>query len=798
VPVLPKDYSKTPQELVTEFWDKYFSKKPGKVTSVFPRSLYASLLPPPNTRGSHKGVNAAESYEKAAKQCREEVARIVRECNRTNEKFTDADFDIEADQLARNCLNGLTTDENDSPGSVHRLDWIFEKPEFTKEGYSSSDIKQGCAGNCWWLAAVASIAHRKDLMNKICVARNEECGVYGFVFYRDGEWISTVVDDNLYLKSKDFGADYDVYDPNLKKAKDWRKANQTGSEALYFGQCSDPNETWLPLMEKAYAKVHGDYSAISGGFSGEGIEDMTGGVSTTVISNRVLSKDKLWKELACSDGDLVFACGADRKGWADEKAGLALGHAYSILKATEEVDEDGNKVRLVQIRNPWGERGWSGLGEWNGPWSDGSKEWTPYWLKKLKHQFGDDGVFWMAYEDMLETFQMLDRTRVFDEKWTVVQQWTSVNVGWVAGYLTTKFIIEVKKAGTVVVVLNQLDERYFQGLEGQYTFNLHFLLQKEGGDEHICRVRPAHDWERRQVSCEVNLEPGRYEVLPKITVTRDTSKPMVEDVIAKYADENPVKLRQIGMLYDLAHAKGGIPDEDEEVNKKKEEKKKKEELKKLKKERKKQKEKEKRRKEKREAAAAAAVAAAEAAAAAVAAVAAASETKTEEKSADSAKEENKEEDKFEDAVEKPKEEEAKADDKKDEKKDEKEQEKKEEKKEEPKDEKKEEPTKAADEPAAKSEEKKEDEKKEAAAEEKPAVPTVVEEEDDSDDDEEEEEEEETPEPPVDGRIPWNAVCVIGLRVYSQDKDITIEAVKTKNDEEGATLVVDSHAAGATL
>lgn len=77
-------------------------------------------------------------------------------------------------------------------------------------------------------------------------------------------------------------------------------------------------------------------------------------------------------------------------------------------------------------------------------------------LKKLKHQFGDDGVFWMAYEDMLETFQMLDRTRVFDEKWTVVQQWTSVNVGWVAGYLTTKFIIEVKKAGTVVVVLNQV------------------------------------------------------------------------------------------------------------------------------------------------------------------------------------------------------------------------------------------------------------------------------------------------------------------------------------------------------
>ncbi|MDA4131973.1 MAG: calpain family cysteine protease [Thaumarchaeota archaeon] len=107
-------------------------------------------------------------------------------------------------------------------------------------------------------------------------------------------------------------------------------------------------------------------------------------------------------------------------------------------------------------RNPWGERSWSGVGEWNGPWSDGSKEWTPYWLKKLNHTFGDDGVFWMAYEDMLETFMFLHRTRLFDEKWTVVQQWTNVNIAWVTGYLQTKFLIEVKKAGMVVIVLSQV------------------------------------------------------------------------------------------------------------------------------------------------------------------------------------------------------------------------------------------------------------------------------------------------------------------------------------------------------
>jgi hypothetical protein len=183
------------------------------------------------------------------------------------------------------------------------------------------------------------------------------------------------------------------------------------------------------LLEKAYAKVHGDYESIYGGYPGEAVEDMTGGVSTTIASNRVLRKDKLWKELVNADGEFVFSMVAFQTGYDGNKAGLAMNHAYSILKATEEVDEDGKKVRLIQVRNPWGQRAWNGVGEWNGPWSDGSKEWTPYWLKKLNHQFGDDGVFWMSYQDVLETFQYIHRTRLFDEKWTVVQQWTSVNVG---------------------------------------------------------------------------------------------------------------------------------------------------------------------------------------------------------------------------------------------------------------------------------------------------------------------------------------------------------------------------------
>lgn len=112
-----KKAKKTPQELIAAFWGRFHSKHPGKVTSIFPRRLYSNVLPPANPRGVHSARNAAESYEAAARECRQKVARIVRECRRTNEKYTDADYDIERDEKD-NCLNGLVRDDGGGPGNA--------------------------------------------------------------------------------------------------------------------------------------------------------------------------------------------------------------------------------------------------------------------------------------------------------------------------------------------------------------------------------------------------------------------------------------------------------------------------------------------------------------------------------------------------------------------------------------------------------------------------------------------------------------------------------------------------------
>ena len=53
--------------------------------------------------------------------------------------------------------------------------------------------------------------------------------------------------------------------------------------------------------------MHGDYDAIQGGDSGEAVEDMTGGVTVTLPTNRILSKDKLWNELLNVNKNFIFA-----------------------------------------------------------------------------------------------------------------------------------------------------------------------------------------------------------------------------------------------------------------------------------------------------------------------------------------------------------------------------------------------------------------------------------------------------------------------------------------------------------
>lgn len=222
--------------------------------------------------------NAKTSYNQAVKSCREEVEAIVEECQRQNRKYQDEAFDLEKYELY--CLHSLGGDSSyPRPAVSKRIREIFDAPIFNTT-YKADYMIQGETSNCWFMAALTAISVNPDLVERLCVEKNEQHGVYGFVFFRDGEWTHVVVDDRLFLRVGDGGQlciakeerDSNSNDLKLVKFKasgaydseNLREALQKGGEALFFAR-STKSETWIPLIEKAYAKAHGDYQAIGDG-----------------------------------------------------------------------------------------------------------------------------------------------------------------------------------------------------------------------------------------------------------------------------------------------------------------------------------------------------------------------------------------------------------------------------------------------------------------------------------------------------------------------------------------------------
>jgi len=387
-----------------------------------------------------------------------------------------------------------------------RLHEINADAKIFVNGVEEGDVIQGALGDCWVLGALAVVATSTDnYIEHMFVKQRPDVGYYAIKFFKSGEWKTVEIDDRLPCYP---------------------------SGQLYYASCKDPTEFWVPIVEKAYAKLHGSYEALEGGSISDGLKDLTGGGVDIVRLEGKEDPEALWDKLRQNAANhYLMGCSIDRND-APETAlpcGLLVNHAYSIIRCVEI-----NNVRLIRIRNPWGQ------GEWTGAWSDDSKEWSPTLLGQLDYEFANDGTFFMSFEDFIAYFNRIFVLRsVTQEKTEWVQnrfngEWAGPSA---AGCLNNpnwlnnpQYYVRTKEPNTQFFInLSQPDLRYtlkknpasIKSLHKNYhAIGLYVLKLAEPNFRKTSytkedKIAASPFTDIRDLSFEFTLKtPGHYILLP--------------------------------------------------------------------------------------------------------------------------------------------------------------------------------------------------------------------------------------------------------------------------------------------
>lgn len=250
---------------------------------------------------------------------------------------------------------------------------FMENPTIIENDIDPNDIKQGFLGDCWFLSALASLAERPGMVRRLFVTQeyNKE-GIYKIRICKNGEWVTVTVDDYIPCR-------------------------YNGGPLFSRGSS---NELWVILIEKAYAKLHGSYQALDGGLTAQAMYDLSGCPTDRIdfpkekedYDEVAEQADEIFDKLRHADdeGYLISTetSGVDTMTTGEGPgagAGLVSGHAYSVIQVKE-----GQGVKLLNIRNPWGQF------EWGGAWADNAEEWTEEMIEEFQPDFdANDGSFWM-------------------------------------------------------------------------------------------------------------------------------------------------------------------------------------------------------------------------------------------------------------------------------------------------------------------------------------------------------------------------------------------------------------------
>jgi hypothetical protein len=400
-------------------------------------------------------------------------------------------------------------------------------------GPSPADISQGSLGDCWFLSALSCISTHPNLIRRI-FSNPPRDNLLELTFFINGRFQSTIIDSfvpcKILTKTPKTTKGGLQYRPIVVDSSDLKTpvppntpANVTVHPLYAFPTNS---AAWVPLIEKAYAKFHNSYGALSGGEIWEALMDLLGcTVEVISLDANNIDRDLLWSRLL-SSLSANFVIGAACM-VSDRENDLVGCHAYSVLEAREVYDvtvgkqtkigefftsegddDDGDVVclgdnsllnaaslRLVKLRNPWGCK------EFSGAFGAQSEQWTTKLRALLGNTaFGKNagcGEFWMRFDDFISKFSCVDVGKVRNDDW--IQQshpnsWITdaavpTALGCSFSPSTTFYIIEcIESATEIEIMTNQQKKRGCRDFSFWYVDVLILVLKRKRGDD-------AEEWQ---------------------------------------------------------------------------------------------------------------------------------------------------------------------------------------------------------------------------------------------------------------------------------------------------------------
>jgi Calpain family cysteine protease len=230
----------------------------------------------------------------------------------------------------------LAKDKRADGTSTHTLT-RFTGPLFI-DGPKPDDVRQGAIGDCYFPAAMASLAFWKPEAIRDAIKDNGD-GTYTVKFHDTDRWgggngrpVEIKVDGDLYARA-------------------WGGPAYGSS----LGGSTEPDkmELWFPLIEKAYAQWKGSYETIGGGGVAGEVMGQVLGKSYDYVSLNAGNKERVYDQIkAAAAQGRPMAAGTYGTDQADRytNTGVYANHAYSVLGTEEE-----NGVKYVKLRNPWGQ-----------------------------------------------------------------------------------------------------------------------------------------------------------------------------------------------------------------------------------------------------------------------------------------------------------------------------------------------------------------------------------------------------------------------------------------------------------